>query len=240
MGRDTVLRWVYRRPVAAAAAAAAIDQQNSFFHGGRLIFVGGGIFILFFFFRLHCTPPDAWCTTRRVPARKFFAAQHAPPLHRTPIVPTYSRRRRYSERFWGGGGGERRCKFAGNFIDVGLRRRRRRRRHSLSAPDGGSDGRRDNGRRGSVGCACAGLVCARRQRKAQLNSATTRRATLPYILYIYKLLLRSRRRRDPSEQCLEKCSLYYILYACISGKTNGRTTYLREKRVVSPTKKIKL
>lgn len=140
--------------------------------------------------------------------------------HRTPIVPLQpppSLFRTFLGRCGGdGGGGERRCKFAGNFIDVGLRRRRRR--YSLSAPDGGSDGRRDNGRRGSVGCACAGLVYARRQRKAQLNSATTRRATLPYI-YIYKLLLQSRRRRDPSEQCLEKCSLYYILYAYISAKT---------------------
>jgi len=41
---------------------------------------------------------------------------------------------------------ERRCKFAGNFIDVGLRRRQRR-RCLLSAPDGGSNGRRDGGGR---------------------------------------------------------------------------------------------
>lgn len=115
------------------------------------------------FFRLrtgrHATPPP----------REFFAAActHAAPatVARTLRPPNVLGRRR---RRWR----ERRCKFAGNFIDVGLRRRRRRRR-SLSAPDGGSDGRRVGG---GGGASCAGPLCARRQRKAQLNSATTRRA----------------------------------------------------------------
>jgi len=127
------------------------DRSTKFFFrggggGGRLIFVGGGGILFFFGYAPDAAPPPAAATRSLPPAAPAphfrRPAMHSRCTHFTiaaaaAVVPNVLGRRRP----------ERRCKFAGNFIDVGLRRRRRRRCRSLSAPDGGSDGRRVGGGR---------------------------------------------------------------------------------------------